>query len=32
MLGQSYSEISAIVAFLEALNGEIPQVSPPRLP
>lgn len=32
LLGQSYSEISAIVAFLEALNGEIPQVSPPRLP
>ncbi|MCI0389774.1 MAG: cytochrome-c peroxidase [Acidobacteria bacterium] len=32
LLGQSYSEISAIVAFLESLNGEIPQVSPPRLP
>lgn len=32
LLGQSYSEISAIVAFLETLNGEIPQVSPPRLP
>jgi cytochrome c peroxidase len=32
LLGQSYSEIAAIVAFLEALNGEIPQVSPPHLP
>jgi cytochrome c peroxidase len=32
LLGQSYSEISAIVAFLEALNGEPLQVSPPRLP
>jgi hypothetical protein len=32
LLGQSFSEITAIVAFLESLNGEIPEVSPPRLP
>jgi cytochrome c peroxidase len=32
MLGQSYSEISAIVAFLESLNGEMPQISRPILP
>jgi hypothetical protein len=32
LLGQSYSEISAIVAFLESLNGELPQVSRPALP
>jgi cytochrome c peroxidase len=32
LLGQSYSEVSAIVAFLESLNGEPPQVSRPALP
>lgn len=32
LLGQSYSEVSAIVAFLESLNGEQPQVSMPALP
>lgn len=32
LLGQSYSEISDIVAFLEALTGDAPQVTRPRLP
>jgi cytochrome c peroxidase len=32
LLGQSYSEISAIVAFLESLSGEPPAVSKPTLP
>jgi cytochrome c peroxidase len=32
LLGQSYSEIAAIVAFLESLTGEQPQVSRPALP
>ncbi|MEW6126857.1 MAG: cytochrome c peroxidase [Acidobacteriota bacterium] len=32
LLGQSYSEISAIVAFLESLNGELPNISRPVLP
>ncbi len=32
LLGQSYSEISAVVAFLESLNGESPQISKPVLP
>lgn len=32
LLGQSYSEIPAIVAFLESLSGEVPKVEPPRLP
>lgn len=32
LLGQSYSEIPAIVAFLESLSGEVPRVEPPRLP
>jgi len=32
LLGQSYSEISAIVAFLESLNGGPPQISKPVLP
>jgi cytochrome c peroxidase len=32
LLGQSYSEISAIVAFLESLTGEPPEVSKPTLP
>jgi cytochrome c peroxidase len=32
LLGQSYSEISAIVAFLESLSGDSTPVSPPSLP
>jgi cytochrome c peroxidase len=32
LIGQSFSEMPAVVAFLEALNGEIPQISPPTLP
>ncbi len=32
LLGQSYSEIPAIVAFLESLSGEVPKVDPPQLP
>lgn len=32
LLGQSFSEITAIVAFLESLSGETPQTSPPTLP
>jgi len=32
LLGQSYSEISAIVAFLESLSGQARQVSTPTLP
>lgn len=32
LLGQSFSEIPALVAFLEALSGEVPQVEPPKLP
>ena len=32
LLGQSYSEIPALVAFLEALTGEIPKVDAPDLP
>jgi cytochrome c peroxidase len=32
LLGQSYSEISAIVAFLESLNGEQTEISKPALP
>jgi cytochrome c peroxidase len=32
LLGQSYSEISAIVAFLESLTGEQPEISKPDLP
>lgn len=32
LLGQSYSEIPAIVAFLESLTGEQPKVEPPPLP
>lgn len=32
LLGQSYSDIPAIVAFLESLTGEAPQVEPPDLP
>jgi cytochrome c peroxidase len=32
LLGQSYSEISAIVAFLEYFSGEPPEISKPALP
>lgn len=32
LLGQSYSEIPAIVAFLESLTGEVPKIEPPELP
>jgi cytochrome c peroxidase len=32
LLGQSYSEISAIVAFLESLTGESPEISKPAPP
>lgn len=32
MLGQSFSEISALVAFLESLTGEAPKVERPELP
>ena len=32
LLGQSYSEISAMVAFLESLTGESPEISKPALP
>ncbi|HUE71179.1 MAG TPA: cytochrome c peroxidase [Pirellulaceae bacterium] len=32
LLGQSYSEIPALVAFLESLTGEAPQVAKPELP
>lgn len=32
LLGQSFSEIPALVAFLEALTGEAPKVEPPELP
>jgi cytochrome c peroxidase len=32
LLGQSFSEISSIVAFLESLSGETPDVSSPSLP
>ena len=32
LLGQAYSEIPALVAFIEALSGEIPDISPPKLP
>ncbi|MCC7424594.1 MAG: cytochrome-c peroxidase [Planctomycetaceae bacterium] len=32
LLGQSFSEIPAVVAFLESLTGEAPKVEPPELP
>lgn len=32
LLGRSFSEIPAIVAFLESLTGEAPKVEPPELP
>jgi cytochrome c peroxidase len=31
-LGRSFSEIPALVAFLEALTGDAPDISPPELP
>jgi cytochrome c peroxidase len=31
-LAGSYSDISAIVAFLESLTGKPPEVTPPELP
>lgn len=32
LLGLSYSEIRALVAFLESLTGEPPEITPPELP
>jgi len=32
LLGVSFTEIPAVVAFLESLTGEAPQVTPPELP
>lgn len=32
LLGQSFSDIPALVAFLESLSGEPPRISPPELP
>jgi cytochrome c peroxidase len=32
LLGQSFSEIPSIVAFLESLTGEAPRIEPPELP
>jgi cytochrome c peroxidase len=32
LLGQSFSDISALVAFLKSLTGEAPKVEPPQLP
>jgi cytochrome c peroxidase len=32
LLGQSFSEIPALVAFLESLTGEAPDIAPPQLP
>jgi cytochrome c peroxidase len=32
LLGQSFSEIPYLVAFLEALTGEAPEIEPPELP
>jgi cytochrome c peroxidase len=32
LLGRSFSEIPAIVAFLESLSGEAPKITPPELP
>jgi cytochrome c peroxidase len=32
LLGLSYSEIRALVAFLESLTGEPPEITPPDLP
>ena len=32
LFGQSYSEMTTVVAFLESLSGEVPDVVPPKLP
>jgi hypothetical protein len=32
LLGLSFTEIAAVVAFLESLTGEAPKISPPELP
>jgi hypothetical protein len=32
LLHLSYSEISPLAAFLHALTGEVPQITPPELP
>jgi cytochrome c peroxidase len=32
LTGQSFSEISDLVAFLESLTGEPPKITPPKLP
>jgi cytochrome c peroxidase len=32
LLGQSFSEIPDLVAFLESLTGEPPKITPPKLP
>jgi cytochrome c peroxidase len=32
LLGQSYSEIDALVEFLRSLSGEMPRVEKPDLP
>jgi cytochrome c peroxidase len=32
LLGQSFSEMDALVAFLESLSGELPDLSAPELP
>jgi cytochrome c peroxidase len=32
LLGQSFSEIPALVAFLESLSGDVPAIEPPPLP
>jgi cytochrome c peroxidase len=32
LVGQSFTEIPDLVAFLEALSGELPQIEPPKLP
>ncbi len=32
LVGQSYSDIDAIVEFLKSLDGELPDIAPPELP
>ena len=32
LIGRSFSEIAPILAFLDSLTGEAPEVSPPGLP
>jgi cytochrome c peroxidase len=32
LLGRSFSEIALLVAFLESLTGEAPEITPPELP